>query len=421
MAKFIIQGGVKLMGSVVASGAKNAALKMIAASIASDGVSTLKNVPQISDVQVMIELVKGYGVKTDWLDAHTLKLDAKGAKRAIPDPTLVRKLRASFVLVGPALARFGEITIAAPGGDQIGKRPLDSHFEMFRQMGVNIKNQKNGYHFDWKRRTNGKIFLSQQSVTATENALMAATLGAQCTTIYGAASEPEIGNLIDFLRSLGADIEGKDTAAITIKGVKRLKNGQITIIPDRIETGTVIIAGLITQGVVAIEKTNPGHSNYLIPRLRAMGATITVKDTEITAAYPKGGLRAISIDTRNYPGFYTDLQSPMAALMTQAAGTSQIFETLYESRFNYVDQLNKMGGRVKALDRHRLEIVGPSQLGGAHLVAPQDIRAGGALVLAALAAKGESEVENIEVIDRGYERLDDKLRQLGAKIERIEE
>lgn len=419
MTKFLIEGDRPLRGKVAVSGAKNAALKMIAASLLATGPCKLRNVPRISDVRVMIKLVEGFGVKSQWDDQHTLTLDPTRVHKADPDPRLVKKLRASLVLIGPALARFGQISLPIPGGDQIGRRPIDTHLNALRQLGAKIELKNDTYHLTTPKLKGATVFLDEMSVTATENTLMTALLVQGKTTIHVAASEPEIANLAQFLNNIGAKIRGAGSPTIEIEGVKQLSGGQATIIPDRIEASTLLLAGLITDGEVTISNLDSKYLANLLPTLERMNAKITIKNSQVTARR-QGNLKPVNIDTRPYPGFSTDLQSPLAALSTQAQGTSRIFETLFENRFNYVDELNSMGAKIKILERHTVEIAGPTVLVAKDLNT-RDIRAGAALVLAALAAKGQSVIENAQLIDRGHERLDEKLAKLGANITRIED
>lgn len=418
MPRFKIVGQQPLRGTIAVSGAKNAALKMIAASVIASETVTIHNVPRIIDVDVMIELVGQFGVRSTWLDQHTLALDPQDIQPAQPSPDLVKKLRASFILVGVALSRFGRIAIPFPGGDQIGRRPVDTHLTAFKQLGVEIKQDGDTFYFHQPAKSDQSVFLDQPSVMATENAIFASLIGRQTTTVYGAATEPEIGNTIDLLVSMGARIKGKDTSTLTIQAQDNYQGGEMTVMPDRIEVGTLAMAALISRGQIRITNAIASHSSYLIPRLKSMGAEVALNGQVLDIQYPGRLLKATAIDTRPYPGFCTDLQSPMAALCTQAQGTSVIFETMYEGRFNYVPALDEMGGDITIENPHRIVIHGPTPLVG-RAVSTDDIRAGAALVLAGLAAAGESVIDNIGLIDRGYERLDEKLRSLGAQIERI--
>lgn len=422
MSQFRIRGGRSLQGAIAVSGAKNAALKMIAASILTTKPITLKNTPRIIDVEVMLQLVAEFGITHQWLDEHTLTLDSSLCQPTNPTDSLARKLRASFVLVGPALGRFGKISVPFPGGDKIGLRPIDTHLHAFRQLGVDISQAGGRYEMHWPKRMDADVYLLEPSVTATENILLATVLGQAKTTIYGAATEPEIGNLIDLLLTLGAHVNGKDTATLEIIGQRTLTGGEVEIIPDRIEIGTMLMAGLITRGEITITNAIVGQSNYLVARFQTMGINIEIEGRgrrqAITATRSASGLKPVTVDTRPYPGFYTDLQSPMAALATQATGRSVIFETMYEGRFAYVPELQKMGAQISVDGSHKIIIDGPTPLTGAQVLT-SDIRAGAALVLAGLAATGETVIDNIELIDRGYERLDKKLQSLGAYIERI--
>lgn len=418
MTKLIVEGGRPLSGSVSVSGAKNAAIKMVAATLLATKPCILKNVPRISDVEVMVKLVGGFGVLSSWQDDHTLALNPTHIHKTDPDPKLVRKLRASVVLIGPALARFGEITLPFPGGDQIGRRPIETHLLALRKLGVTVSNGSNQHHLRCNQLVGAKIFLQEMSVTATETAMMAATLAKGTTTIHVAASEPEILNLAEFLNAMGARVVGAGTPTITVTGVKKLHGATATVIPDRIEAGTLALAAIATKGTVTIKNVIPHHLANLIPRLEQLGATVEIADQSVKVKSP-ATIKTLKIDTRPYPGFSTDLQSPMAAVLTQAHGTSTIFETLFENRFNYVPPLNRMGARITIHQPHTIKITGPTTLRAATLQT-RDIRAGAALVIAALAARGQSTIDGVNLIDRGYEKIDEKLRQLGAKIQRFQ-
>lgn len=422
MTQFIISGGKPLKGIVEISGAKNAAIKMVACSILATQPITLRNVPKISDIDVMVSLVGDFGVKANWIDEHTLVLDPSGIHSADPNPELVKKLRASVLLIGPALARFGKIRLPTPGGDQIGKRPINTHLNALKQLGAKIEKQGEIYNISAEKLRGSEVYLDEMSVTATENTLLAATLARGTTTIHVAACEPEIVNLTELLSNMGAQIKNAGSPTIIVKGTNSpsggLGGGQIDIIPDRIEASTLLLAGIITKGEVTVKNISPALAANLLPAFERMGVTIEKAHNSITAKL-SNDLNPINIDTRPYPGFSTDLQSPLAAVATQAKGKSHIFETLFEDRFNYVEELNSMGAKIIIEDPHNITIEGPTNLKAREMVT-KDIRAGAALVLAALCAQGESKITNAELIDRGYEKLDEKLRQLGAQIKRVE-
>ncbi len=417
MSYLKIEGQHKLRGTVTVSGSKNAAIKLIAATLLASKPCTITNVPDISDVAVMLQLVENLGARVTRRN-HTITIDPRHIRYVDPDPALVGRLRASLVLIGPYLARFGKIKMPFPGGDLIGKRPIDTHIQAFQQLGVLVRKQGKYYIFTCAKLRNCEIYLSEMSVTTTENILMAVASIPGKSIIHGAASEPEIVNLADFLTTLGARIDGAGSPNITVHGKSNLSGGAGQVIPDRLEAGALLIAALITKGAITVKGVIPGHLSNLLPKLQAMGARITITKNSVAINSPVT-LKPIAIDTRPYPGFSTDLQSPMAAALTQARGDSSIFETLFEGRFNYVDELVRMGAKIEIKDQHRLIIHGKSTLRARKLYTPHDIRAGGAFILAALAAKGVSEIYNLEPIDRGYDHIDQKLALLGAKIERI--
>ncbi|MBI3261154.1 UDP-N-acetylglucosamine 1-carboxyvinyltransferase [Candidatus Berkelbacteria bacterium] len=416
MAKLRIQGGKKLSGTVSVSGSKNAALKLIAATILATKPCEITNVPEISDVEVMLGLIKGVGARVERF-GDVVRIDPTHIAYADPDPKLVGKMRASLVLIGPYLARFGQIKIPFPGGDLIGKRPIQTHIDAFTQMGVNVKKEGKYYIFKCRKLRSGEIYLNEMSVTATENVLMAASAIPGVSTIHIAASEPEIVNLAEFLEVLGAKITGAGSPHLTVQG-SNLGGGKVQVIPDRLEAGTLLMAGMVTGSSITLKGVNPVHLGNILPRLEQVGARFKIgKDSVSLATSPL--LLATTIDTRPYPGFPTDLQSPMATLLTQAKGRSAIFETMYEGRFTYVEGLRSMGAKITVPDPHNLIINGPKRLSGRKIYTPADTRAGGAFILAGLAARGTTEIENLVPIDRAYARIDQKLKELGAAIERV--
>jgi len=417
MAKLIIKGGRQLDGSVEVSGSKNASLELLAASLLANKPCTISNLPQISDVEVMIELIRAVGAKVERF-GNQARIDASALAYADPIPELVGKMRASLVLIGPYLARFGKIKLPFPGGDLIGKRPIDTHLNAFRQAGVSVKQQGKYYILRCEKPCSGDIYLPEMSLTATGNLLMFAASSPSTTRINVAASEPEIANLAEFLVKLGAEIQGAGSPHIGVKGQTRLGGAKISVIPDRLEAGTLLMAAMITGGTIALNKVEPTHLGNIIPRLEVIGAKVNVSGNSVSLT-TRPQLIATNIDTRPYPGFPTDLQSPIATLLTQAKGRSMIFETMYEGRFSYVKDLIKMGAKMKVIDPHNLEIDGPKTLSRRKLYTPHDTRAGGAFILAGLAAKGTTTIENLVPIDRAYARIDQKLAKLGAAIQRV--
>jgi len=415
MAQFIIQGGFPLKGEVKVNGSKNTSLKILAATILTDQTCLLTNIPQISDIAVMLEIIRRLGGKVVIKD-HSLIINNSSLNSASPPEDLVKKMRASIVVVGPLLARFKEIRISQPGGDLIGARPIDTHIDAFRQLNVQVEQEDGFFLFRADRARANKVILREMSVTATENIMMfAATLKGE-TEIRVAAAEPEIEDLARCLNKMGAKISGAGTHVIQIKGVSRLSGVEHQVIPDRIEAGTFIIAALASRGKVRVTHLIPQHLDAVIYKLKEANAQLVI-ESDAVLVKPTTSLRPVYIDTRPYPGFPTDLQAPMAVLLTQASGTSRIFETLFESRFNYTKELAKMGADITILNPHTIDIHGPTPLYGKEILS-YDLRAGASLVIAALIAKGESIIDHVELIDRGYEKFDERLKALGAKIER---
>lgn len=420
MAKFIIEGKQKLSGSITVSGAKNAALKIIPASILSRGVSVIKNVPDIGDIRRLIEIIESIGADISFKD-NTVTVDATPISSCLPDENLVKKLRGSIVIAGPLLGRFGKAVLSQPGGCLIGARPIDDHVDMFEQFGVKVTRTKDKYILQGKPRA-GKIVLNHMSVTATENAIMAAVLAKGVTEIQVAAPEPEIVDLANYLNKMGAKIEGAGTSLIHVTGVDALNGVEYEVLPDRIEAETLLIMAIATNSVLKIGPVVTDHMSLVLKRLIQAGARFHITKShgaEYIETEKSSKLKAVDIDTRNYPCFPTDLQSQYAVLMTQAEGTSQVFETLFEGRFQYTDELIVMGAKITILSPYMINVEGPTPLKGKKIIS-RDIRGGAALVIAALVAEGKTIIDGVELIERGYENLDQKLRNVGANIERIE-
>ena len=430
MTKFKITGGKQLNGEFIVSGAKNAALKMLAASIMLSGKTTIHNIPKIIDVFKMIEIIKSLGAKVEYTD-HSIIIDSTGINSFTPDENYVKKLRGSVVIMGPLLSLFGKVVFSEPGGCLIGARPIDTHLKAFKDMGVKIKiNKDNEKYFlsttGSYQRGDKTVILEGMSVTATENAIMASVLRSGKTRIEISACEPEIIDLANFLNKAGAKIKGAGTNTIEIEGVESLKAIEYTVIPDRIEVGTIAIAAAVSGGKVTIKNIIPGHLSMVFNIFRAVNVNFEIKMRNTVSGdliiNQKSALRAPDmkwVDARPYPGFPTDLQAPFVVLATQAKGRTKVFETLFESRFDYVKWLVEMGAKIDIESPHLIDVTGPTNLKGDEIDA-SDIRGGAALVVAALAAKGETVIDNIEYIDRGYENLDLRLKKLGAEIERID-
>lgn len=426
MSKFIINGPNKLSGEIKVSGAKNSALKAIAATVLTNQEVTLKNIPNIEDVLVMFEILKDLGGQVTKVSEHEYKVCVSEIKKTELDKNLVAKLRASIMFLSPLLTRVSEIKFPFPGGDIIGKRPIDIYLDGLDQFGIEIKYERDYYHLKRAVGANGhlparlratKFVFPIISHTVTESLIMAAVLAEGKTVLINSACEPEVVNLTDFLNSLGAKIIGVGTPTIEIEGVAKLSGGTFTAIPDRIETGTFAILGALTGGDLKISNCEPAHLETFWKILKKIGVNFEI-GPDFVKINPSANLKAHEIRTHEYPGFATDLQAPATILLTQAKGLSLVYETIYEGRLFYTDMLNKMGANIIMCDPHRIVVQGPTKLYSAKLESP-DIRAGIALVIAALIADGKSEIDNIYQIDRGYEKIEERLKALGAKIKRI--
>jgi UDP-N-acetylglucosamine 1-carboxyvinyltransferase len=418
MEKFIIKGGRSLRGEIRVNGAKNAALKILAASLLTDKEWIISNVPQIEDVFRLVELLKGVGVEIADIRKGVYRIKAKDIQTAYPDSEIASRLKGSILMVGPLLARLGEANFCQPGGCVIGQRPRDIFLDGFKAFDIKIKKSRSGYHLQAKKLKGTKFVFPIVSVTATETMILTAVLAKGKTVLINAACEPEIVALADFLNKCGAKIKGAGTPFIEIKGVDSLSGGRCHIIPDRIEAGSFVILGAALHSPIKIVGLNPAHLEALWFLLKKAGVKLEI-GRDFVEVKPGFKLKAVNLKTHEYPGFATDLQAPFTVLMTQAKGSSLIHETIFEGRLFYTDILNQMGAKIIMADPHRVIVEGPTKLYGRRLISP-DIRAGIALVIASLAARGESIIENIYQIDRGYERIEERLQRLGADIKRID-
>lgn len=418
MSKIIVRGGRRLMGSVRISGAKNAVLPIIAASIlAQEGDSIIQEVPPLEDVHTMIQVLASLGIQSEYYN-ETLRIHAQTVATSAASDEWVRKMRASFLVLGPLLARFGEARIALPGGCAIGTRPIDQHLKGFEAMGARIEIGQGHINAWVKGRLKGaKIYLDVASVGATENIMMAAALAEGTTVIENAAKEPEIVDLANFLNAMGANVRGAGTGVIRIEGTDRLSGAMHSVIPDRIEAGTYMIAAAITKGRLHIEGVITQHLMPVISKLQEMGVYIQEEEDGLTVC-AEDKLRAVDIKTLPYPGFPTDMQSQMMALLSVSDGTAVVTETVFENRFMHVEQLRRMNAQI-AVNGRSAVVRGVPQLAGAKVTAT-DLRAGAALILAGLAAEDETEITDIHHIDRGYVDIVGQLQRLGADIRRIE-
>ncbi|OIO74970.1 MAG: UDP-N-acetylglucosamine 1-carboxyvinyltransferase [Zetaproteobacteria bacterium CG1_02_53_45] len=416
MDKIIIQGGEVLSGTVEASGAKNAALPLLAAAILVDGPVTYHRIPHLKDISTMMTLLAWQGADVSYDDQHCLHVDTRPATKSEAPYELVKTMRASSLVLGPLLARFGQARVSLPGGCAIGARPIDMHLKGLEAMGAEIDVEQGDIVARAPKGLSGAhIVFDQVTVTGTENLMMAAVLANGVTVLDNAAREPEIVNLAESLRTLGAKIEGDGSNRIVIEGVSRLHGGEIITIADRIEAATYLAAGLITGGDVTVTDVDPSMLEAFLARVRETGCTVeTGKD--FIRCKANGRLKAVDIHTLPHPGFPTDLQAQFMALMTLAEGTSVVRETIFENRFMHVQELARMGARIR-LDGNTAIVTGCERLQGAPVMAT-DLRASASLVLAALAAEGKTTVSRVYHIDRGYERIEEKLSKLGARIKR---
>jgi len=413
MAKFIVTGGHKLEGKIRLSGNKNSALKLIPAALLADSPSTITNVPDISDVKVMLDLIERLGVKVKRED-HTVTIDPIGISSFDLDPDLSAKFRASVVLAAPLLVRFGRAVVTPPGGDQIGERLLDTHFAMMQKMGVEIKRRDGRFFLNWKNRKPVDIFLDEPSVTATEMGLMMASSMQGGMKIDDAATEPHVTDLANFLSEMGSKINGIGSNVLNISGGK-LRGAEHKVCPDHIEGGTFAIAAAITGGKVEIEDFKAKEAQMILNYLSYMGVNFKVNENSLTVLSSKLVATRGKFQTRPWPGFPTDLMSPFIVLATQTQGTVVCHDWMYEWRMFFVDDLISMGAKIFIADPHRVIVSGPTPLLSDRLFC-KDIRAGISVILAALVADGRSEIENVEVVARGYEKIDERLRSLGAEI-----
>ncbi|KPK01127.1 MAG: UDP-N-acetylglucosamine 1-carboxyvinyltransferase [Nitrospira bacterium SG8_35_4] len=415
MDKIEVEGGVQLNGEVRISGAKNAALPVMAACILSDGAHSISNIPHLRDIVTMGRLLSHLGLGFH-LEDDRVKLESATIQSIEAPYDFVKTMRASVLVLGPLLARTGEAKVSLPGGCAIGARPTNLHIMGLKKMGAEVILSDGYIHARAKRLNGATIYFDIPTVTGTENLMMAAVLADGETVLENAACEPEIIDLANALISMGADIKGAGSSLITIRGVTGLKPLDYKIIPDRIETGTFLVAGAITNGIIKITETNPDYADAVINKLRDAGAEITFGDKTLIV---KGPERPIAKDAKTmpYPGFPTDMQAQFMALMTIADGTSLITENIFENRFMHVAEMRRMGADIN-VEGSTAKVKGVPDLKGAPVMAT-DLRASASLVLAALAARGKTVIDRVYHLDRGYEHIEEKLKTLGAKIRRI--
>ena len=419
MNKYVIRGGRPLFGEVTISGAKNAAVGIIPAALLVDGVCRIENIPQISDVTLLFSMLEELGARVRVLNRHAVEIDSRHIHSTRAGYDLARRIRASYYLLGALLGRKGEATVAMPGGCDFGVRPIDQHIKGFTAMGASVS-VEGGYittRAAGGRMKGANVYLDVVSVGATMNIMMAAVLAEGNTVIENAAREPHIVDLANFLNSMGADVKGAGTDSIRIRGVERLSGGTYAIIPDQIEAGTYMAAVAAAGGQVLIKNVIPKHMDCISVKLREMGVDIEENGDEILIRR-SGPLCRANVKTMPYPGFPTDMQPQIVTVLSLAKGTSLVTESVWNSRFKYVDELKRLGARIH-VDGKIAIVEGVERLTGAPVESP-DLRAGAALVVAALAAEGETEIGQVQYIERGYEDIVGKLRALGADIRIID-
>jgi len=418
MENFEIIGGKKLAGEIEVRGSKNAATPILAATLLTKDECVISNISLIEDVFRMIEILESMGAETKWLGKRKISVKCENIDSEKMDAEKIRKLRSSILLLGSLSARFDNFHLYHPGGCVIGARPLGTHFDAMRKMGVEIGQDDKKYLISSQGRKATKIVLREMSVTATENAMMLAAGIDGKTIIKIAACEPHVEDLGKFLIKMGAKIKGLGTHTLEITGTENLRGAKHKIIPDANEAATFLIMGVATKSPIIVKNTREDHLDLVLEKLREFGANFKIEKNSIEVI-PEENLKAVSkIDTRTYPGVPSDVQAPFGVLATQAEGKTLIHDSLYESRFNYVNELKKMGAEAEILDPHRVEITGPAKLTGQEITS-FDLRAGATLIIAALLAEGKSTINEIYQVDRGYERIEKRLKKLGANIRRL--
>lgn len=416
--KFIIQGGIPLSGEVEISGYKNSAGSILAALLLSKESSVVDNLPLCSDVLDQIEILKQMGAKIEWLGEKKVKINPENISPDKIPANLFEKMRVSVLLIGPLLTRFKKFKVPHPGGDKIGLRPIETHLEALRNFGIKVEEKEGFYHFESPENINSKnIVLEEFSVTATEILMMLASRAKGKTKIEIAATEPQVQDLGNFLTKMGVKIEGIGTHTLEIEGSRELRGAEFSICPDLLEAGTFFLAFALTKGKGKIKNIEPHHLSMFLEKMKKIGVNFEVKEKDIFIN-PAKDFKAAKIQVLPYPGFPTDLQPQTSVLLTQAQGKSLIHDPLYENRFQHLHELRKMGADIEITDPHRALVFGKTELIGAKLNA-SDIRSGSALILASLTAKGQTQIENISQVERGHEKIEEKLKALGAKIEKI--
>ena len=419
MEKLVITGNTPLKGEVTISGAKNAAVAILPATLLIDGVCTIDNLPNISDVRKCCEILEGLGAKITWNTPNSITVDTRNIEKTEASEELTSKFRASYYIIGSMLGRTGKISVGMPGGCKLGARPIDQHIKGFEALGAKVDVGQGKISASANKLEGTSIYMDVVSVGATINVMLAAVLAEGTTTIDNAAKEPHIVDVANFLNTMGADIRGAGTDVIKINGVKRLAgNNTYSVVPDQIEAGTFMLAAVASQGDILIKNCITKHLESITAKIIEMGGNVEDNGDEIRVWTNKRPTKAI-IKTQPYPGFPTDLQPQMGVVLAISSGTSRIIENIWESRFQYTEELNKMGANITAQGKTAF-FEGVEKLYGSPVYS-SDLRAGAALIIAGVIAEGKTEIYNLEHIDRGYENIEEKFRNLGAKIERVQE
>ena len=418
MEKLVITGPTPLRGDVKISGAKNAAVAIIPATILINGICTIENLPNISDVKSYFEILESLGIKITWINRHTVQVDSRNVTSSTAPLDLTRKFRASYYLIGALLGRCGRAEVGLPGGCNLGPRPIDQHIKGFEALGANVDVSSGNITATCENLKANSIYMDIVSVGATMNIILASVLAEGTTTIDNAAKEPHIVDLANFLNTMGADIRGAGTDVIKINGVKELKgNATYSIVPDQIEAGTFMLAAIASKGDITIHNCITKHLEPVIAKILEIGGNVDSNGDHVRVWWTKRTTKA-NVKTLPYPGFPTDLQSQMGVVLSMSSGTSIINESIWDSRFQYTQELNKMGAKITTSGKTAI-FEGVDYLYGAPVTAT-DLRAGAALIMAGTSANGVTEVFNLHHIDRGYENIEEKFRKLGAKIERVQ-
>lgn len=417
MEQYAIKGGNPLVGEVEIGGAKNAALAILAASIMTDETVLIENMPDVRDTNVLLQAMESIGVIVTRVDRHTVKINGAHINSLVIEDDFIKKIRASYYLLGALLGKYKQAVVALPGGCNIGSRPIDQHIKGFKNLGAQVKVERGLIITETQKLVGSHMYMDVVSVGATINIMMAAVMAEGTTIIENAAKEPHVVDLANFLNSMGANIRGTGTDIIRIKGVLKLHKTEYTIIPDQIEAGTFMVAAAVTKGDITIKNIIPKHLESITAKLIEIGCQIEESDDAVRVVASKKLLHT-QVKTLPYPGFPTDMQPQMSIALALSSGTSIVTESIFENRFKYVGELAKMGAKI-TVEGNTAIIHGVNRYTGAHIVAP-DLRAGAALVIAGLGAEGFTTVEDIQYIERGYEDFPEKLRGLGAQIEIVE-